>query len=51
MIELEKLANLKFEIKNNIHCVSLIDKKGFEIIKGYGKTIIDAINDLHSRLH
>jgi len=51
MIELEKLTNLKFEIENSEHCVSLIDDLGFEIIKGYGKTVIDAINDLHSRLY
>lgn len=51
MIELEKLTNLRFEIQYNEHCVSLIDKSGYAVVRGYGENIIDAINDLHSRLY
>ncbi len=45
-----KLKNLKFEIINDEYVVSLIDKEGYEIIKGYGVSIIKAINDLHHNL-
>lgn len=28
-------------------CASLVDHKEFEIIKGYGPTVAEAINDMH----
>ena len=39
---------LKFTKTNNEYTVCLIDSKGYEIIRGFGKTEIEAINDLHS---
>ena len=30
--------------------LTLVDSEGFEIVKGYGKSIADAINDLHHNL-
>lgn len=45
-----QLKHLKFEKMNNEHIVTLIDSTGYEIIKGYGDTPIEAINDLHSCL-
>lgn len=45
-----QLKHLRFEKINNEHVVSLIDSTGYEIVKGYGSTPIEAINDLHSTL-
>lgn len=47
---IEQLKHLKFEKQENIHIVSLIDSNNNEIIKGYGNTAIEALNDLHSTL-
>lgn len=44
------LKYLKFEMVNGEHNLTLIDLSGYEIVKGYGKTLIDAINDLHHNL-
>lgn len=46
----DELKHLKFEVRNTEHIVTLIDSKGYEIVKGYGSTEIEAINDLHSTL-
>lgn len=48
VIEVEGLKSLRFEFKNEEHCVSLVDNSGFPIVRGYGKTLVEAINDLHS---
>ena len=45
-----KLKHLKFEQINNEYVATLIDSSGYEIIKGYGREIIEAINDLHCNL-
>lgn len=50
VINVCELSHLKFDKKVDEHIVTLFDKKGFEIIKGYGKTLIEAINDLHQNL-
>lgn len=50
LIPTSEFKNLKFEFVNGEYIVSLIDKEGFEIIKGYGISIIEAINDLHHNL-
>ncbi len=44
------LKYLNFEMIDGIHVVSLIDLANYPICKGYGGTIIKAINDLHSAL-
>jgi hypothetical protein len=41
---------LKFEEVDTQFVAILIDKVGDEIVKGYGATKIEAINDLHSCL-
>jgi len=38
---------LKFEKDNGIHIVTLNDLSGHDIVRGYGNTIIEAINDMH----
>ncbi|MEO9483894.1 MAG: hypothetical protein ABJG47_10630 [Ekhidna sp.] len=46
----DKLNHLKFEFYNDEYTASLIDYAGFEILRGYGPTRLDAINDLHKNL-
>jgi len=45
-----EFEHLKFENQRDQHMVTLVDSEGFEIVKGYGKSIADAINDLHHNL-
>lgn len=49
-INQSELKHLKFENKNNEHIVTLVDQQEFEILKGYGNSKIEALNDLHSNL-
>ena len=42
--------HLKFAKTNQEFVVILEDNENYEILKGYGKSIIDAINDLHQNL-
>lgn len=49
-IVLGELKHLKFEQYEGQHIVSLVDLTGFEIIRGYGATMVEAMNDLHSTL-
>jgi hypothetical protein len=44
------LKYLKFQVKKEMHMVSLIDLKGYEILNGYGSTPAEALNDLHNSL-
>lgn len=41
---------LRFDEVDNQFIAILIDKVGDEVVKGYGITKIEAINDLHSCL-
>ncbi|MFT5167374.1 MAG: hypothetical protein ACI8P3_002611 [Saprospiraceae bacterium] len=50
IIDAYQMKHLKFEIINDEHVVTLRDTEGYEVIKGYGVTVIEAINDLHSNL-
>lgn len=45
-----RFKNLKFEYNKGIYILTLHDNSGYSIVKGYGKTIIEAINDMHSCL-
>ena len=49
-IKIAELKHLKVEFLNNEYVVTLVDEKAFEILKGYGNSIVNAINDLHSNL-
>lgn len=49
-IDIDELKHLKVHYANNKYSVSLVDSAAFEIVKGYGTTIIEAINDLHAGL-
>ena len=44
------LKHLKFQKSEKEYIVTLIDDRGYEILKGYGKSTIEAINDLHHNL-
>lgn len=46
----KNLAHLKWTIKQNTVEVALIDLQGHEIVKGYGKSESEALNDLHLSL-
>ncbi|GHC60849.1 hypothetical protein [Ulvibacter litoralis] len=50
LINVLNLKYLKVEYINNQNVVILVDNEGFEILKGYGNTITDAMNDLHQNL-
>ncbi len=47
---LQKLKHVKIENFDDSYSAALTDKSGYEIVKGYGKTYIDAINDMHAKL-
>lgn len=49
-VDTDQLKHLKFEESNGKYTVSLVDSTGYEIVKGYGNSVIEAINDLHSCL-
>jgi len=42
-----KFDNLIFTKKNDQFIATLIDNQKYEIIKGYGATALEAINDLY----
>ena len=45
-----QLQHMKIECVFEECIAILIDDKGFEILKGYGSNMIEAINDLHQNL-
>ncbi|MFL9836999.1 hypothetical protein ABS768_05775 [Flavobacterium sp. ST-75] len=49
-LNINQLHFIKIEKLSNSYIVSLIDTKEYEIIKGYGKTVVDAFNDMHHNL-
>jgi hypothetical protein len=50
IIKANNLKHVRFHIVEDNYEVSLVDFQGYEILKGYGMTPEDAINDLHSNL-
>ncbi len=49
-IDIDQLKHVKVHYTNNEYSVSLVDSAEYEIVKGYGTTILEAINDLHAGL-
>lgn len=47
---ISELEHLKFETVNGEFVAILVDNTEYEIIKGYGKSQVEALNDLHSNL-
>lgn len=50
MINISQFRYLKFEYLNCEYTVTLVNLEGFPVLKGYGESIVEAINDLHSNL-
>ena len=49
-LNINQLKFLKITKLSNSFSVSLIDSEEYEIIKGYGTTVVDAFNDMHHNL-
>jgi len=49
-INIIELEHLMFVAEKGEHIVSIVDTNGYKIISGYGKSIVEAINDLHHNL-
>lgn len=49
-IDPAQLKYLKIDFFDKRYTAVLADLSGFEILKGYGETVADAINDLHQNL-
>jgi len=49
-INIIELEHLILEIEKGEHIVTLVDAKGYKIIRGYGKSTVEAINDMHHNL-
>ena len=45
-----ELKYIRFENNNNEYVAILVDQQEFEILRGYGKSKIEALNDLHNNL-
>lgn len=50
MINPAELKHIKMEFIENEYIATLVDPSGFEVLKGYGSSIIEAINDMHQNL-
>ncbi len=44
------LENIELDRVGGEYIAKLLDEGGFEVVKGYGASPIDAVNDLHSNL-
>ncbi len=44
------LKHLKFDLDKGLYTATLYDLSGYAIVKGFGITIIEAINDMHRGL-
>lgn len=49
-INVSDLEHLKVEIVNSAYTVAITDFDGHELLKGYGNSLEEAINDLHHNL-
>lgn len=49
-LETTELKNIKISFQNGEYIATLIDDKGFEVIRGFGINPTEAINDLHKNL-
>ena len=49
-IKIKELTHLKVEFINHEYIVTLIDSTGYGILKGYGSSSAEALNDMHNNL-
>ena len=47
---MKELEHLIFEVEKGEHIITLVDTEGYKITRGYGNSIIEAINDMHHNL-
>jgi len=47
---IKELEHLIFEVEKGEHIITLVDTEGYKITRGYGNSIIEAINDMHHNL-
>jgi hypothetical protein len=50
LISIIEFEHLKFENQSDKHILSLVDTEGYSIVKGFGNSLVDAINYLHHNL-
>lgn len=48
LFDINQLKHIKFEKHDNQYKATLVDSSGYEIVRGYGDSVIESINDLHS---
>lgn len=49
-IQAEELRNIRVSETEDGFVVALTDKEGFEIVRGFGGTVTEALNDMHGNL-
>ncbi len=49
-IDITQLSNLKIEHLDREYIITLVDGSNTEILKGYGISVVSALNDLHNNL-
>jgi hypothetical protein len=49
-IQTEELSNIRVSETETGFVVALVDGEEFEIVRGFGDTITEALNDMHSNL-
>jgi len=49
-IQAEELSNIRVSKTETGFVVALTDQEGFEIVRGFGDTVTQALNDMHSNL-
>jgi hypothetical protein len=49
-LDITKLSHVRFLYQEDLFVAILVDSKDFPILRGYGKTKTEALNDLHFNL-
>ena len=49
-VNTKEFEHLMLEVEKGEHVVTLVDAEGYKIIRGYGNSAIEAINDMHDNL-
>lgn len=49
-IQAEELSNIRVSETETGFVVALTDQEGFELVRGFGNTVTEALNDMHSNL-
>ena len=49
-VNIIEFKHLIFEVEKGEHIITLVDTEGYKITRGFGNSIIEAINDMHHNL-